>query len=373
MLINVLLFFISIIFNLIKNIYLSINKKYKFQTLPGYILSKTKIDFLYLYLNTLKIPLILITGTNGKTSTTSLINHILTKSNYSVLSNLSGSNLKRGILSALVLNYYKFLFKKPNFCLFEVDEGVILDFAKSIPKSIPKTYLLLLNLSRDQLDRYGEIDTTALKINQAVVTHNITLIASKSSYAHHFKKYTILQNCNNTILINKLKINGYPHLIKNLNFITNLFLLLKPYLQYSKITPFIPVIGRGSVIKHNKQILEIHLSKNPVSFNNNLKLLLNSKYKRVLVVMNDFIPDGRDVSWFYDINYKLMVRAFTNKQIFVAGSRSYDFYNFLKLNNIGAFNILNYKDYLVFSDSLGFKFTFIMSNYSATTNITAYD
>ena len=373
MLINVSLLIISIFFNLIKILYTKLNKKYKFQTFPGFILSKTKIDFLKLYLNTLKVPLILVTGTNGKTSTTNIINHILTKNNYLVLSNLSGSNLKRGILSTLVLNYYKFFLKKPSYCLFEIDEGTVLEFTKSIPKSIPHTYILLLNLSRDQLDRFGEIDTTAFKIGQAASKKNITLIASKSSYSHYFGTYNILKNLDNKKLVQALKINNYPHLIANLNFVTNLFLLLKPVLNYSKVTPYLPVAGRGSTLIYKRHFLQIHLSKNPVSFNNNLKILLNSDIKHVLVFMNDFIQDGRDVSWFYDINYRLIRSAFKNRTVFVAGSRSYDFYNFLKINNIAAFNILNFSDYLVFAQSLGYKSTFVLSNYSATFSITSYE
>ena len=43
-----------------------------------------------------------ITGTNGKSSTNNLINHILTKQGYKVVSNLAGANLLTGICTALI-------------------------------------------------------------------------------------------------------------------------------------------------------------------------------------------------------------------------------------------------------------------------------
>lgn len=92
--------------------------------------------------------IILITGTNGKTTTNNLINHIL--SDYTVLSNLRGANMRQGIASTYIRNTRE----KYDYGVFEVDEGS-LDYISSFLKP---DYIILTNFFRDQLDRYGEIE-----------------------------------------------------------------------------------------------------------------------------------------------------------------------------------------------------------------------
>ena len=64
--------------------------------------------------------IILITGTNGKTTTNNLINHII--SDYNVLSNLRGANMPQGIASTYVRNTRE----SYDYGVFEVDEGSLL-------------------------------------------------------------------------------------------------------------------------------------------------------------------------------------------------------------------------------------------------------
>ncbi|AWX31977.1 Mur ligase family protein [Methanosphaera sp. BMS] len=92
--------------------------------------------------------IILITGTNGKTTTNNIINHII--SDYNVLSNLRGANMPQGIASTYVRNTQK----SYDYGVFEVDEGS-LDYISSFLKP---DYIILTNFFRDQLDRYGEIE-----------------------------------------------------------------------------------------------------------------------------------------------------------------------------------------------------------------------
>lgn len=107
---------------------------------------------------------IIVTGTNGKTTTTKLIASVLEANGEHVLTNRTGSNLKRGVTSALIaasnlhggLNY--------SIGLFEVDEASLRLVA---PELLPK-HIIVLNLFRDQLDRYGELDTTASLIGQGI-------------------------------------------------------------------------------------------------------------------------------------------------------------------------------------------------------------
>ena len=92
--------------------------------------------------------IILITGTNGKTTTNNLINKLF--EDYSVLSNLKGANMIQGIATTYVRNtkdYY-------DFGIFEVDEGSL----DHISYFLKPDYIILTNFFRDQLDRYGEIE-----------------------------------------------------------------------------------------------------------------------------------------------------------------------------------------------------------------------
>ena len=47
-------------------------------------------------------------------------------------------------------------------------------------------------------------------------------------------------------------------------------------------------------------------------------------YEAVLCILNDKIPDGRDVSWVYDIEPELLVKACSGKKVYVSGTRSLD-------------------------------------------------
>lgn len=103
---------------------------------------------------------ILITGTNGKTTTTNLIYNTLKESNKFVITNGTGANMLPGIISCFI-EHYKF--KKNNvhkYAVIEADEAnvpLVTEFIK--PKIITVT-----NLFRDQLDRFGEVYTTLNKI-----------------------------------------------------------------------------------------------------------------------------------------------------------------------------------------------------------------
>ena len=104
--------------------------------------------------------LVLISGTNGKTTTTALLAAALRAAGHEVWTNPTGSNLERGIAAALVRRaawHGEQRRERAAIGVFEVDEWAL---AALLPRVRP-TLVMLLNLFRDQLDRYGEIDTTA--------------------------------------------------------------------------------------------------------------------------------------------------------------------------------------------------------------------
>lgn len=131
-------------------------------SLPGVVALKIQKDFISFANHYCKKNIITITGTNGKTTTAGILAHILKTAQNKVLHNEKGANMLSGIASSLAVNYKPF--STFDFAVLESDEAYLTklyDFLKS-------DYLLVTNLFRDQLDRYGELDTTAKKIQEAI-------------------------------------------------------------------------------------------------------------------------------------------------------------------------------------------------------------
>lgn len=116
---------------------------------------------------------ILITGTNGKTTTTNMIYTMLKNNGENVITNDTGANMYTGIISCFIKNY-KFGNKTQNkYAVIEVDEANV----KYVTEYIKPKIITITNLFRDQLDRYGEVYTTLEKILDGVKkSPNSTLI-----------------------------------------------------------------------------------------------------------------------------------------------------------------------------------------------------
>lgn len=132
--------------------------------LPGRIIERLYPNFLARVLKPEEKKIILITGTNGKTTTTKMIVEVLRGSGKRVVTNGTGSNMTRGLISALVedMTYFGSL-KATDWFIFEMDEAYVQVFTEDLSPHLT----LGLNVLRDQLDRYGEIDTTAKYIASA--------------------------------------------------------------------------------------------------------------------------------------------------------------------------------------------------------------
>lgn len=100
---------------------------------------------------------IVVTGTNGKTTTSRMISTLLRKAGLRVMHNRSGANLIPGIASTLVNHFSLAGRPRGDVGLFEVDEAA---FPAAVGELQPQV-CVLTNLFRDQLDRYGEVDYLA--------------------------------------------------------------------------------------------------------------------------------------------------------------------------------------------------------------------
>ncbi|GAB6180641.1 MurT ligase domain-containing protein [Desulfotomaculum defluvii] len=139
---------------------------WKGSSLPGVVARK-------LYKNTLKDlagqarqGVIMVTGTNGKTTTNNMIANIIQTGGYRVVINQEGANLITGVTAAFV-KYANYLGKLDcDFALLEVDEA---SFPKVVQEVKPQ-FVVVNNFFRDQLDRYGELDTTVKLVREALKT-----------------------------------------------------------------------------------------------------------------------------------------------------------------------------------------------------------
>jgi UDP-N-acetylmuramyl tripeptide synthase len=133
---------------------------------PGLYALKFDKNLLASYARTFTNGSIIITGTNGKTTTARIISHYFSQNKISFIHNRAGSNLERGIISAcLEHTSYSGQLTPTSYGLWEIDEA---EFSRSLGKIKPRM-VVLLNLFRDQLDRYGEVDTTRRRWAEALL------------------------------------------------------------------------------------------------------------------------------------------------------------------------------------------------------------
>lgn len=142
--------------------------------LPGKVVETLDPGFLARTLGSLPYGVVLISGTNGKTTTTRMVASMLRDAGLRVFTNPTGSNFTRGVVAALVQEMPAFGTKlDADIAVLELDEAYAVHFVNQIKPQ----YSLLLNVMRDQLDRFGEIDTTAkLLSNVAHATKRVVVL-----------------------------------------------------------------------------------------------------------------------------------------------------------------------------------------------------
>lgn len=342
-------------------------------TWPGHIALMIKPTIVADILNKSHTEVILIVGTNGKTTTAKILTTILKEDGKKVIQNTSGANLLNGIASTILLHTNQKGALSADYAIFEVDENNLpLVLAHVTPKVI-----IALDLFRDQLDRYGELDSIAKKWNTSfkslipqtklILNSDDPLIAylakDVTADVHYFglsekekgqKKLEhasdsiYCPNCKNKmdytkIFFSHLGIWHCPHCgVKRPEpcFTETFFPLPGTYNKYNTLASYVaakeleipektiltalkevtPAFGRQEKLTYQGKDIQIFLSKNPTSMNQSLQTIADMKAKHVLFVLNDRIPDGLDVSWIWDID----VERFAFESVTLSGDRAYD-------------------------------------------------
>lgn len=324
---------------------------------PG--LHALKVDSYLIQNLATQIPInIFITGTNGKTTTSSLLAHVLKKQNLKVIRNSTGSNLERGIASTLLMHASLTGKISADIGVWEVDEAA---FNTLLPKIKPQI-TIFLNAFRDQLDRYGEVDTvikkwwhTLEKVNwkMQIITNqgdvNTGYIGSISKLNHHIQNlsYFVKDHLmdNEMSLNQKMKpefkgdINAqlisqqdlsstsfkitYPtgniQAKLNLPGIYNIYNCLAVFCTWfslnlpikifpSLLNDFTPSFGRVEKLKYKEKELILFLIKNPVGTTQVLETIMPvvKKDDVLLTALNDNFADGTDVSWIWDAEFEAL-------------------------------------------------------------------
>jgi len=344
------------------------------ETWPGEIALRLRPDIASTLARSLSDGVILIAGTNGKTTTTLIVKTILEHIGDTVVHNASGANLLNGIVSSFIRNSDWLGRITADVGIFEVDENSLPILLRVMA---PKR-LLLLNLFRDQLDRYGEVDVIAEKWEKAIkkLPKSTTVILNSDDpgiaaigrsvpgnmvffglnkpkeylkVPEHATDSTFCPNCGKRLVYDGIY---YSHIgiwrcpsCKNKRPTPSIHTWPSPlpglYNEYNTLAAvalaksldlgdteirkalhgFSPAFGRQEEIEVGRRQVKLFLSKNPAGFNASLRTVLEMGAKEFLIVLNDRIPDGRDVSWIWDVDFEMIPKS---ARIVVSGDRVYD-------------------------------------------------
>jgi len=313
-------------------------------------------------------PVVLITGTNGKTTTTKMIVSALEANDRKVVTNPTGSNLERGVASAL-LDASSLKGKlDADVAVFEVDEAAV----RSLSPRLNPRVLAVTNLARDQLDRYGELQTTAGHVATAathagrlVLNADDPLVASvanttpvswfggtpsirermpddRSLYGDTTEAQppeadalVVDSQIDGDGQIATIRIDGTEHRIRlqipgvynAYNAATAVLVTRLLGVSAADAIPALeamePAFGRGQVLEHMGRRVKLLLVKNPASLNHAIEILKGiTEHHRVLIAINDEHADGRDVSWLWDTHIEDL--AATSHQYLAGGVRAAD-------------------------------------------------
>lgn len=338
--------------------------------LPGLFVEKIDPDFVRRTLAQLPQGVVIVSGTNGKTTTTKMVVSLLESQGLKVFTNRTGSNFVRGVAAALLGEVDNKGVLAADIAVLELDEAHAVHFVKTVA---PR-YSLLLNIMRDQLDRFGEIDTTAAMLAQIAVRTTDAVVLNRedprvSKIAKILKqrqkvayfglspeltklfpsdddmrsgKVAVATQIEADVVLDQLNdqeaqfiIDGKSVLVTlRLQGVYNIFNAaaalalaravlgdtVKEKELLEALANVTPAFGRGESITIGGQPLELVLVKNPSGFRLSLSSFSPEDYA-TMIAINDNYADGRDMSWLWDVDFDSLKEGGVSE---VSGVRAYD-------------------------------------------------
>ncbi|MGL5406488.1 MAG: DUF1727 domain-containing protein [Propionibacteriaceae bacterium] len=341
--------------------------------LPGLVVERIDPQFLAATLGALPEGIVVVSGTNGKTTTTKMLVALLREHGLEVFTNPTGSNFTRGVISSMIPQVQLNGKLAADIAVLELDEAHSLKFAEVVK---PR-HALLLNVARDQLDRFAEIDYTAKLLTTLAqqTTTSVTLNQDDSFISriadeisddieviwfglhpdiadrlpelretdarfdedHQIAKQTdsgllrprdsqSFDICwkNATVGPVTLRQRGLAAMINATAATAAARALLgdrfAPDAAMRALAAVAPPFGRGEVIDADGRQLELVLVKNPAGFTVALGTY-GSEAVPSMIAINDKYADGQDVSWLYDVSFESLRKQGV---AITSGVRAYD-------------------------------------------------
>jgi lipid II isoglutaminyl synthase (glutamine-hydrolysing) len=349
--------------------------------LPGSLALKIYPQLLPLLFKQVKKGVILVVGTNGKTTTSLLLSTILENTGVKIAHNIAGANLINGIATTLLENTNLLGKLSADYAILEVDENIL----PLLLKNCSPQYILALNLFRDQLDRYGEVDTISQRWKEAItpLPLDTKIILNGDDPTLSYLGQNLPQNVKFFGLNEpELYLDEIPHAVDSIYcpscgeplqykgvYLSHLGdyicgscgfekskldvnsnewgqILIGVYNKYNTLAAglltqeigiekeiifetiknFKAAFGRAEELEIKGKKVRILLSKNPVGMNETIRAVNDikkqGKANTSLIVLNDRIPDGTDVSWIWDVDLEKLANS--GGKIIVSGDRVYD-------------------------------------------------
>lgn len=335
---------------------------------PGLFVESIDKNFISSCLSPLPYGVVLISGTNGKTTTTKMVVELLEGQGLTVFTNRTGSNFTRGVVAALLGDIDIKGNLHADIAVLELDEAHAVKFVQVVQ---PR-YSLLLNVMRDQLDRFGEIDTTA-RMLRTVAEHTSDIIVinredprlrtvantlpeakvryfgldkslrdqfpsdddmrgSSTSDTRLPKANGVLEEVEGQTAVfsigNKkhtvtLKLDGVYNIFNAVAAASLVSAIMGAKTDQNSLVSTLesitPAFGRGEKLMVEGQPLELVLVKNPGGFRLGLRSFDPTGYA-TMIAINDNYADGRDMSWLWDVDFESLKPGISH----VSGVRAYD-------------------------------------------------
>ncbi len=352
--------------------------------LPGLVVEHIYPDFIQNTLSTLPLGVVVISGTNGKTTTTKMVVELLESQGLKVFTNRTGSNFTRGVAAALLGDIDIKGRLHADIAVLELDEAHAVHFVDKIPPS----FSLILNVMRDQLDRFGEIDSTTKMLRHIANATTKDVVLNREDVrisgiaklidikkVHYFglddsllelfpsddelhKDLTVVHSpisadvvlskfsensatfaIDNKKISTKLKLTGIYNVFNAAAALVLVRVIIGKDIDETKLIDALsnvtPAFGRGETLVVDGKPLELVLVKNPSGFRLGLKSFNPVDYA-TMIAINDNYADGRDMSWLWDVDFTSLVGNGVSQ---VSGIRAYDMalrlqYDGVLINNV---------------------------------------